>query len=108
MKRRRGLLKSMTSLIPWDSVSNESVIDNEKRVKVNKEKIIWVHYIPEEDKMIIKLGEQHFTYPSLDDLRLKFKETGLYTEERINEIIKVYERLPKYRARGSSASRSKK
>ncbi len=98
----------MTSIIPWNFINTESVIDEEKRIRVKKNKIKWEMYIPEEDKRIISLVEQQFDYPSLDELRMQFKTTGLYTDEQINEIIKVYERLPKYKSQRHSIARGTK
>lgn len=106
--KKGKVVRKMTSVIPWTFSNTESVIDEEKRIKVRIDEIRWESHIPKEDIMIVSLGEQQFEYPSLDELRVQFKTTGLYTNEQINGIIEVYERLPKYRAQRSSAPRSPK
>ena len=98
-------VKKMTNILPWTFIETKELIDS-KRIKTLK--IKWVMNIPEENRYVVNWIEQPFEYPSLDDLRAQFKATGLYTKERIDQIIKVYERLPKYRTGSKSTSRGKK
>jgi hypothetical protein len=98
--------------IPWSShTKSEQVID--KSAKVDKRSIKWVdttQNVRKEDLFIIDWEEpiDDFGYPELDELRKQYEASGLYSKKRINEIMKVYERLPKYRAQRKSAPRSRK
>jgi len=57
---------------------------------------------------VVNKSTDNFEYPNLLMLRKEFEATGLYSSNQLDEIIEVYERLPKYRAQRKSASRSKR
>ena len=100
----------MTSVVPYtfENIRKESVLD-EKRTKIKKTAIEWKDFFSKKNEWVVTLSEpiDDFEYPSLEDLRKQFEATGLYSKERIDKIIDAYERLPKYKAKHSSASRSK-
>ena len=72
--------------------------------------IEWVKKIFEttESTEIINEPVDNFNYPDLQILRKEFQKTGLYNNDQLNEIIGVYERLPKYQKRSRSTSEGKK
>jgi len=87
----------------YQRIQSEQILSN--TIKKNSLTVKWVYEIPELYR-VIPVDEFH--YPPLNELRLEFESSGLYTDEQINQIMKSYERLPKYKAKGSSAPRSKK
>lgn len=113
MKVGRKAIK-MTNLIPWSfsptSIGTKSIADT-KRVKINEANIKWVSNLPKASNTMTLPWPQEvdeFEYPTLDELRSQFEVTGLYSKKRLDEIMKVYGRLPKYQKGGRSTSRSKK
>lgn len=98
MKKGKVVTK-MTNTIPWNFTYTDSIMLGQGTMR-------WENPpVPKEHRIVISLAEEQFEYPSLKELRTQFLSTGLYSTEKVDEIIRAYERLPKYKAERRSSPR---
>ncbi|OGE25669.1 hypothetical protein A3C26_01755 [Candidatus Daviesbacteria bacterium RIFCSPHIGHO2_02_FULL_39_12] len=103
-KKKEGL-RSMTNVMPWDFIHNQSIIDNEseRRLKINKSKIKYVDYIPEKNRMVVKLKRKTithsdipvFSFAPLSKIRKDLEKLD-YSAEEIDSTIEGLSELPEY------------